>query len=109
VIWRREAALEAEGLREYLASTAAYLNDRPGRAWRDLEDAAISAQTLYGGRTAGNSWRRSVDYYDESTLIWLEVDTLIREKTGGKNRWMIFAGHSMGRRKRAEVDSLHAG
>jgi len=25
-----------------------------------------------------------VDYYDESTLIWLEVDTLIREKTGGK-------------------------
>ncbi len=84
ILAARSGGWKPEGLREYLASTAAYLNDRPGRAWRDLEDAAISAQILYGGRTAGNSWRRSVDYYDESTLIWLEVDTLIREKTGGK-------------------------
>jgi predicted metalloprotease with PDZ domain len=80
----RSGGWKPEGLREYLASTAAYLNDRPGRTWRDLEDTAISAQILYGGRTEGNSWRRSVDYYDESTLIWLEADTLIREKTGGK-------------------------
>ncbi len=28
-------------LREYLATTAAYLNNRPGRTWRDLEDTAI--------------------------------------------------------------------
>ena len=80
----RSGGWKPEGLREYLASTAAYLNDRPGRTWRDLEDTAISAQILYGGRTEGNSWRRSVDYYDESTLIWLEADMLIREKTGGK-------------------------
>src|SRR5258705_6109673 len=68
-------------LRETLAATAAYLNDRPGRTWRDLEDTAISTQLLYGARPAGSSWRRSVDYYDESTLIWLEADTIIRKES----------------------------
>ena len=71
-------------LREYLAATAAYLNDRPGRTWRDLQDTAIAAQILYSSPTAGSSWRRSVDYYDEGTLIWLEADTIIRKETNGK-------------------------
>jgi len=84
ILAARSGGWKPEGLREYLASTAAYLNDRPGRTWRNLEDTATSAQILYGGRSEGNSWRRSVDYYDESTLIWLDADTLIREKTGGK-------------------------
>ena len=30
------------------------------------------------------AWRRSVDYYDEGTLIWLEVDTKIRQLTKGQ-------------------------
>ncbi len=70
--------------RETLAATAAYLNDRPGRTWRDLEDTAISAQLLYGAGPGGSSWRRSVDYYDESTLIWLEADTIIRKESKGQ-------------------------
>jgi predicted metalloprotease with PDZ domain len=71
-------------LREYLAATAAYLNDRPGRTWRDLQDTAISAQILYSAPVAGSSWRRSVDYYDEGTLIWLEADTIIRKESNRK-------------------------
>jgi predicted metalloprotease with PDZ domain len=70
--------------RETLAATAAYLNDRPGRTWRDLEDTAISAQLLYEARSGGSSWRRSADYYDESTLIWLEADTIIRRESKGQ-------------------------
>jgi predicted metalloprotease with PDZ domain len=73
-----------DGLRETLASQAAYLNERPGRSWRNLQDTAISVQFLYGARQGGSSWRRSVDYYQESTLIWLEADTVIRGKTHGK-------------------------
>jgi predicted metalloprotease with PDZ domain len=73
-----------DGLRETLASQAAYLNERPGRSWRDLQDTAISVQILYGARQGGSSWRRGVDYYEESTLIWLEADTIIRGKTQGK-------------------------
>jgi predicted metalloprotease with PDZ domain len=71
-------------LREYLAATAAYLNGRPGRTWRDLQDTAISAQILYSAPVAGSSWRRSVDYYDEGTLIWLEADTIIRKESNRK-------------------------
>jgi predicted metalloprotease with PDZ domain len=71
-------------LREYLAATAAYLNDRPGRTWRDLQDTAIAAQILYSSPVAGSSWRRGVDYYDEGTLIWLEADTIIRKESNGK-------------------------
>jgi predicted metalloprotease with PDZ domain len=71
-------------LRETLANTAAYLNDWPGRTWRDLEDTAISSSLLYGARSAGASWRRSADYYDESTLIWLDADTIIRKESKGQ-------------------------
>ncbi|MFI5059188.1 MAG: M61 family metallopeptidase [Candidatus Acidiferrales bacterium] len=72
------------GLRETLASQAAFLNERPGRSWRDLQDTAIAAQLLYPARQGGSSWRRGVDYYEESTLIWLEADTILRGKTQGK-------------------------
>jgi predicted metalloprotease with PDZ domain len=73
-----------EQLREDLAGVAAYLNERPGRGWRNLQDTAISVQFLYGARPSGSSWRRGVDYYDESTLIWLEADTIIRRNSQGK-------------------------
>lgn len=80
----RSGFWSSEQLRESLAATAAYLNDRPGRTWRNLEDTAISAQVLYSARPAGAAWRRSADYYDESTLIWLEADTVIRRESKGQ-------------------------
>ena len=85
--------------REYLASTAAYLNDRPGRTWRDLQDTAIAAQILYSLPPEGSSWRRSVDYYDESTLIWLEADTIIRKQSNGKKSLDDFCQQISRRRK----------
>jgi predicted metalloprotease with PDZ domain len=73
-----------ERLRENLAWVAAYLDQRKGRSWRDLEDTAITAQLLYGSPELYRTWRRDTDYYDEGTLIWLEVDTIIRQETKGK-------------------------
>src|SRR5215475_209890 len=83
VLAARSGGWKPEGLREYLAATFARLDARPGRAWRNLEDTAISSQLLYTAREGGNSWRRPVDYSEESELIWLDADTLIREKTSG--------------------------
>jgi predicted metalloprotease with PDZ domain len=37
------------------------------------------------------SWQRSEDYYSEGQLVWLDVDTLIRERTGGKRSLDDFA------------------
>ena len=70
--------------REELASTAALMNDRPGRTWRNLQDTAISAQILYSSPPEWSTWRRSVDFYEEGALIWLEADTLIRRESEGK-------------------------
>ena len=71
--------------REWLAWTAAYLDNWPGRTWRPLEDTAVSAQLLYmvPGQ-AWRSWRRWVDFYDESWLMWLEADVTIRQLTHGQ-------------------------
>lgn len=73
-----------ERLRENLAWVGAYLDQRKGRIWRNLEDTAVSAQLLYGSPDEYKTWRRDTDYYDEGTLIWLEADTVIRQETKGK-------------------------
>ncbi len=85
ILAARSGFWKPEQLREYLAATFSTLNDgRPGRTWRDLEDTAISVSILYGARQAGASWRRPVDYYEESELIWLQADTIIRRETKGQ-------------------------
>jgi predicted metalloprotease with PDZ domain len=65
------------------AETAASLDHTPGRSWRPLQDTADAAQLLYGAAQEFESWRRSVDYYPEGFLIWLEADTVIRQQTNG--------------------------
>jgi predicted metalloprotease with PDZ domain len=70
--------------REALAATAAELDYRAGRTWRPLEDTAVSVQTLRMLGSEWQSWRRSLDYYPEGELIWLEVDSTIRQQTQGR-------------------------
>ncbi len=81
----RSGVWNEDAYRDALAQTAAYLDHQAGRNWRSLQDTATASQTLYliPGR-AWFSWRRSVDFYDESWLIWLEADTIIRKQTNGK-------------------------
>jgi predicted metalloprotease with PDZ domain len=85
--------------RDRLATIAAYLNDaRPGRTWRDLQDTASAAQILYAAGGGYDNLRRNVDYYDEGELLWLEVDSTIRQKTNGKKTLNDFvaAFHGLG-------------
>jgi predicted metalloprotease with PDZ domain len=74
-----------------LASTAAAFDNLPGRTWRAMQDTTndpvISARAPQNWR----SYQRSEDYYNEGLLIWLDADTLIREKTGGKKSLDNFA------------------
>src|SRR5689334_24966816 len=64
--------------------SAAFLDNRTGREWRSLADTAVAAQLLYNARSDWESERRSTDLYDEGTLLWLEVDTIIRKQSQGK-------------------------
>ena len=79
----RSGLLTDEQYRESLAETAAMLDHRTGRTWRPLEDTARSVQTLRMMGSQWQSWRRSLDYYPEGELIWLEVDAIIRQQTQG--------------------------
>ncbi len=81
VLTARSQLWTPEQFRAYYAMIAAQYSHRPGRTWRDLEDTAVGVQM--GGAAAWSSWRRGGDYYDESALIWLEADTVIRQKSGG--------------------------
>lgn len=72
------------------AETAATLNHTPGRSWRPLQDTADAAQILYGAAAEFENWRRAVDYYPEGFLIWLDVDTVIRQKTNGQKSMTDF-------------------
>ena len=80
----RSGIWSAEQYRGYLADSAATLNLRPGRTWRDLQDTATAAQILYAAGGGWDNWRRSTDYYAEGELLWLDVDTTLREKTSNK-------------------------
>jgi predicted metalloprotease with PDZ domain len=70
--------------RDYLAVTAEEMQNQKGRAWRPLEDTTLTAPMRAYEASGWNAWRRAADYYDEGTLIWLEVDTKIRELTKGE-------------------------
>jgi predicted metalloprotease with PDZ domain len=80
----RSGLLSPEQYRESLASTAASLDHRSGRSWRPLEDTARSVQILRLMGPQWSNWRRGLDYYPEGELIWLEVDSIIREQTQGR-------------------------
>jgi predicted metalloprotease with PDZ domain len=84
VLTARSGLWTAEQYRESVAETAAMLDHRAGRSWRPLEDTARSVQLLRLQGPAWQSWRRSLDYYPEGVLIWLEVDTIIRQQTQGQ-------------------------
>jgi predicted metalloprotease with PDZ domain len=79
----RAGLYSAESYREMLASVAGEFDIQPGDRWRPLEDTAVAAQLLYGGETWGSS-RRGVDFYDASDLLWLNVDSQLRARSGGR-------------------------
>jgi predicted metalloprotease with PDZ domain len=84
VLTARSGLWTPEQYREALAETAAMLDHRTGRTWRPLEDTARSVQILRLQGPEWQSWRRSLDYYPEGELIWLEVDTTIRQQSHGE-------------------------
>jgi predicted metalloprotease with PDZ domain len=75
-----------------LADNAAYYQYQAGRRWRALQDTLDDPVIDPGRHARGwNNWQRFEDYYSESELIWLDADTLIRERSQGKRSLDDFA------------------
>lgn len=84
-LWPAETALQA------LAKIAATYDVRPGNLWRTMADT--TRDPIIAGRAPlpWPSWQRSEDYYSEGQLLWLSVDTLIRELSGDQRSLDDFA------------------
>jgi predicted metalloprotease with PDZ domain len=81
VLAARSGLRTQEQYREALAYYAASLDDRRGRIWRNTEDTAVAASILRADSPGWSDWRRGQDYYFEGELLWLDVDTTIRQLT----------------------------
>jgi predicted metalloprotease with PDZ domain len=81
----RQEALDA------LAATAATYASRVGREWRPVGDTTNDPIIASRRPIPWLSFQRSEDYYSEGQLIWLDADTLIRERSGGKRSLDDFA------------------
>ncbi len=96
ILAARAGLLTKEQALDALANTAANVQLRPGREWKSLQDT--TNDPIIAGRRAipSRSWQRSEDYYLEGELVWLDVDTLIRELSDGKKSLDDFAGAFFG-------------
>jgi len=80
----RAGLISPETHREMLASLAGTFEVETGDRWRPMADTAVAAQILYGAPAAGESARRSVDFYEASEFLWLNVDAELRARSGGR-------------------------
>jgi len=91
VLTARSGLWSAAEARDELALTAAYYDHQSGREWRPLQDTT-NDEIINPRRPMGwTDWQRFEDYYSEGQLIWLDADTLIRERSGGKRSLDDFA------------------
>jgi predicted metalloprotease with PDZ domain len=61
------------------------MQSHAGRTWRSLQDSALSASLLYyQSRNWAARLRHQEDFYEESALLWLEADALIRRSSHGR-------------------------
>lgn len=91
VLCARSGLLSKEDTLASLAYTAASLDARAGRTWRPLIDTTNEPVIGYHGPQPWTSWQRSVDYYSEGVLVWLDADSLIRQLSGGARSLDDFA------------------
>lgn len=84
-LWTRDQALDA------IARTAAAYDARVGRQWRALQDTTNDPIVNSRRPQPWTSYQRSEDYYSEGQLVWLEVDTRLRELSGGRRSLDDFA------------------
>ena len=75
-LWSRDDALQA------IALTAATHEVRAGSRWRPMSDTTRDPIIAARSPLPWASWQRSEDYYSEGALVWLDIDTRIRDLSG---------------------------
>lgn len=90
-MWKEQTA------REVLAVTvASYTTDRPGFAWRNVQDTTNDPIIGLRRPQPYRSQQLSEDYYAAGQLIWLAADAKLRELSGDKRSLDDFAAAFFG-------------
>ncbi len=115
----RTGIRDASKFPDYFATVYADMDNEAGRLRDPLIDTASAATYLYQARGYYPSLRRTAgDFYAEGELIWVDVDTIIREQTHGKKSFDDFlkayagppnSGPMVVTYTRAQIEQLLAG
>lgn len=84
-LWSKQQALDQ------LALVSAYQDVETGDHWRALQDTTNDPIINPRRPMSWRDWQRFEDYYAEGQLVWLDADTLIRERSQGKRSLDDFA------------------
>jgi predicted metalloprotease with PDZ domain len=76
---------------DHIAQLYAFYDNQPGRQWRSLGDDATSGPFIYSAPRGYGAERRGEDFYSEAELMWLKVDSIIRQQTNDKSSLDTFA------------------
>lgn len=92
VLSARSGLYTPEQAKQAIALIAAQYDNFSGSQWRPVLDT--TNDPILSARQPKNwlSQQRNEDYYNVGLLIWLDADTLIREKTNNKKSLDDFAG-----------------
>jgi predicted metalloprotease with PDZ domain len=76
---------------DQFAITAAHYEVQKGRQWRPLQDTTNDEIINPRRPQSWLDWQRFEDYYSEAALVWLDVDTWIRQHSNGARSLDDFA------------------
>ena len=98
VLQARSGLVSKQDTLDQYAAIMANYDSQPARHWRDLLDTTNDPVIAQRKPKGWLSWERSEDYYNEGLLVWMDVDSLLREKSGGRKSIDDFARAFFGMR-----------
>ncbi|WP_342119509.1 M61 family metallopeptidase [Pseudoduganella sp. OTU4001] len=106
VLAARSGLMKSSSIKDSIAATAARYSIMKGRDWRSVQDTTYDPIINARRAIPWSNYQRSEDYYNEGSLIWLDVDTKIRELSGDKRSLDDFAVKFYGVED-GRVEALH--
>jgi predicted metalloprotease with PDZ domain len=92
VVAARSGLVTQDQARDLLAFVAAtYDKGRPGLSWRTIEDTTNDPTIAQRRPLSYRNYQMSEDYYQGGQMIWLDVDTKLRELSKNKRTLDDFA------------------
>ena len=108
VMSRRLGLRSMEQSLDALAVDASLMANRPGRAWKSLQDSTGDALYMPAKPVYWRDWQRREDYYPEGVMLWLDVDMLLRELSNDRKSMADFAATFFGAGQNSRTISTYS-